>query len=723
MSRQSTDFNEWLESLAGIASAHRWRYLVLLSGSREWSLALCEASPMLCSSDNSSDTLWVSDPPPEGQWSIAPASARSLLGSETGHIVYDAWSGFHPNGFGALAGTLRAGGLLVLLAPPLSRWGQYRDPDCRRLAVAGFECRPRSYFLEHLAHTLRQDSQVMLFSEDAGLPELPAMPASATPVEPRVAGNCRTRDQADAVAAIEHVLGGHRDRPLVLTADRGRGKSAALGIAAARLLADRVDFILVTAPLWRSVATLFKHARTLLAGAEQQEQALVWRGRRIQYLPPDELLRTTPSARLLLVDEAAAIPAPLLSRMLDHYHRVVFTTTVHGYEGTGRGFAVRFQRELDRRRPHWQHQRLVEPVRWAEHDPLEQTVGRLLWLDAEAAPDEQLQDIDLDGATTDGTITIEMIERRALLEQPPLMSQLVGLLTTAHYRTTPDDIRLLLDAPNMALLLARRGEILAGVILIAREGGLDAALIAAIRQGRRRPRGHLLPQILWAQTGCEQLLGRRGWRVVRIAVHPAIQRRGLGLQLLENLRRLAIEQGLAYLGSSFGATAELVAFWRKAAYTPLAIGVRRDAASGAHGLLVLQGLDEVNIGLVEQQRQRFAEVLPLMLAEALQGVEPDIVAALLRGLSPHTVLQPRDRQDVQDFVSGARSYEHCTLGLQKAALLLLADKQRSRRLDTRQRDVLIARVLQRQSWAELARRSGLSGKAQLLECLRHALVF
>ena len=376
---------------------------------------------------------------------------------------------------------------------------------------------------------------------------------------------------------------------------------------------------------------------------------MVWRGRRIQYLPPDELLRTAPPARLLLVDEAAAIPAPMLSRMLDHYHRVVLTTTVHGYEGTGRGFAVRFQRELSRRRPHWRQQTLTEPVRWAVHDPLEQTVGCMLWLNAEATPDEQLQGFDLDSTTTNDATTIELIERLALLEQPQLMSQLVGLLTTAHYRTTPDDIRLLLDAPNMALLLARRGEVLAGAILIAREGGLDAALIEAIRQGRRRPRGHLLPQILWAQTGCEQLLGRRGWRIVRIAVHPAIQRRGLGLQLLEHTRRLAIEQGMAYLGSSFGATAELVAFWRKAAYTPLAIGVRRDAASGAHGLLVLQGLDVANSRLVEQERQRFAEVLPSMLAEALQDVESDIVAGLLRGLSPHYVLQSRDRRDVQAF--------------------------------------------------------------------------
>lgn len=418
----------------------------------------------------------------------------------------------------------------------------------------------------------------------------------------------------------------------------------------------------------------------------------------------------------MLVDEAAAIAAPLLSAMLDHYHRVVFTTTVHGYEGTGRGFAIRFQRELDRRRPNWQLQTLVQPVRWAPDDPLEHTVSRMLWLDAEAAADEQLQDINPD------TLAIDLIERRLLLAQPALLHSLVGLLTSAHYRTTPDDIRLILDAPNMSLVVARQGDVLVAAVLLAHEGGLEPELASAIVQGERRPRGHLLPQTLWAQTGCEYLLGIAGWRVVRIAVHPAMQRCGLGLRMLQRTRQLAIEQGMAYLGSSFGASDELMVFWQCAGYTRVAIGVRRDAASGAHGLLILQGLDESTTALVEWEQQHFARVLPHMLLESLQALEPRVVLALLDGLACHYELGPRDAEDVTAFARGARSYEHCALAVHSAALVLLSHGQYREQLDAQQCEVLVARVLQQRSWTQTARQCGLSGKAQVLQCLRDALV-
>jgi tRNA(Met) cytidine acetyltransferase len=294
-------------------------------------------------------------------------------------------------------------------------------------------------------------------------------------------------------------------------------------------------------------------------------------------------------------------------------------------------------------------------------------------------------------------------------------------LTLAHYRSTPDDFRLLLDAPNMSLLLARRGDQLAGAVLVAREGSLQADLAANIRAGRRRPRGHLLPQTLYAQTGSDQLLARQCWRVVRIAVHPALQRRGLGLRMLEQLQQSASAARIDCLGSSFGATRELLAFWRRAHYVPVAIGVRRDASSGAHALLILQGLNAPMIALMESERARFAELMPAMLADPLQQLEPAVVAAVLAALAePHYRLTPRDRADVRAFVSAARGYDYCQLALWKATLILLSDQRLRLQLDALQRGVLIARVLQKHSWAEVARRYGLTGRAQVLHCLRSA---
>ena len=151
------------------------------------------------------------------------------------------------------------------------------------------------------------------------------------------------------------VVTGHRRRPVVLTSDRGRGKSAAFGIAAAQLIQAGREHILVTGPRMRAAQAVLDHARSLLP--RERHQAIGFRA-------PDELLRDSPHADVLLVDEAAAIPAPLLEGLLKRYSRIAFATTVHGYEGTGRGFAVRFNRSLDRYSNSWKQLTLAAPIRW-----------------------------------------------------------------------------------------------------------------------------------------------------------------------------------------------------------------------------------------------------------------------------------------------------------------------------------------------------------------------
>ena len=487
------------------------------------------------------DAIWITTAP--GIAGALPANkARTLLGRETAAIVFDAHSGFDVNAFAAVSGTLRGGGTLFLLTPPLDEWATFPDPDYRRFI-------PYPYQPEEVVGRFLRRFVGML-GEGHGV--------GANGIRPL------QNDQAIAVQTILTSI-----VPVVLTADRGRGKSAALGMAASQLIGEGKR-VLLTAPSRATVESVFKHAANLPV-----------------FLAPDDLLQTLPEADVLMVDEAAAIPVPLLLRMLEHYPRCVFSTTLHGYEGSGRGFALRFQKQLDVRAPGWKSIRLHQPIRWAENDPLEHFINRALLLDVDLAPCPPCG-----GRAGDGGCGAEhrILDRDHLAQNESLLRQLFGLLVTAHYQTRPSDLRQMLDAPDISIhVLEQAGEISA-IALLSREGGLDEELTAAIHAGTRRPHGHPVPQTLTfhakipaaAELVCE--------RVMRIAVHPALQNKGVGAQLLEHLLAFAAQNGADYVGVSYAMTPELLRFWGRAGFVLARVGHRKDTASGSRSVVQVRAL-------------------------------------------------------------------------------------------------------------------------------------
>ena len=75
----------------------------------------------------------------------------------------------------------------------------------------------------------------------------------------------------------------------------------------------------------------------------------------------------------------------MLTDFLTHYSRIVFASTQHGYEGSGRGFAINFKKILDSVAPEWVNCELSTPIRWSENDTLENFVFDALLLKAEPA--------------------------------------------------------------------------------------------------------------------------------------------------------------------------------------------------------------------------------------------------------------------------------------------------------------------------------------------------
>jgi len=635
---------------------------------------------------------WLGNGPSEHHPQPA-AKALQRLGQECDTLVFNAFSGFHPDAFGALAGTLRAGGLLLLLTPPRTQWPAWPDPDRVRLVAQPEDMVLASHsFLARLVRLLAGDPALKLTP--------PATPTPWQPVGPARPLSC---DQARALPAIHKVLHGHRRRPLVLSADRGRGKSSLLGLAAAELLRQQPDLqIVVTAPSQATVATLFAHAARAL---EDAPQLLA----RLNYCSPDRLVHEPLQPDLLLVDEAAAIPTPLLEAMLARHGRIVFATTEHGYEGTGRGFHLRFKRVLDRETPGWQEIHLAEPIRWSRHDPLEPLIFRLLGLDADTVVPPLLK-----------APGWRRVAQADLANDEALLNRVFGLLVLAHYQTSPSDLRYLLEGPDLDIHLLEQGDVLLGVALVAREGNISPALAQDIWAGRRRPRGHLLPQSLLAHAGFITAGERTYARVMRIAIHPTLHRLGLGSRLLDKLvshyRALRVD----YLGSAFSASPDLLPFWLKAGLKVLRLGLQRDAASGSHAALLLMPLQSEYHAELAQWRQRFMSQLPALLAGELKRLDTELVWLSLRG-GPVTHVPDLDEfehRELDCFAHHHKPFELCQATLQRWLLrrVMMLDG-----LSQDERRLLIATIWQYANWGALAARLQLAGKPAVIKALRSLL--
>ncbi len=183
----------------------------------------------------------------------------------------------------------------------------------------------------------------------------------------------------------------------------------------------------------------------------------------------------------MIVDEAAAFPVSRLEAFLEA-DRIAFATTTHGYEG-GPRFSVRFRDRLADSDHEVVDRTLVEPIRYAAGDPLEVWGFRALLLDARPPVAPLVADAQPE------TVEYCRLEPDELLADESLLREAFGLLVLAHYRTEPNDLARLLDAPNLETRALVHDGHVASVALLAREGGLSAETRNDVRR-RTRTREH-----------------------------------------------------------------------------------------------------------------------------------------------------------------------------------------------------------------------------------------
>ena len=524
------------------------------------------------------DVVWVGPADGAVVSVCSRAQLRRGLGRSCDAVVLDLHSEIDGNVLGQAHGLIRGGGVLVLRLP--------RDPLAGRMG---------HWFEHHLAKTEAR-------WEEHPIPAPPRPP-------------CGSTDQDALVAAL--VRGWDSDTPgvSVVLADRGRGKSAGVGRALAAL------------PEHTSVAICGPHPAAI-------QEVLAFSGRRnLGTIEPLALLERRTSGAVwnpidvLVVDEAAQVPVPLLqamARAVPEAH-LVLATTIHGYEGTGHGFEHRVLPWLRaEERPVMVHT-LAEPIRWEADDPLEQFVSAVLVLDVElnAQP------------PGDALPRMEMVDRDALVRDPALLRSVFGLLARAHYRTTPADLQHLLDDPDVCLHAVWKGNAVVAVGWLVADGGLDEPTIQAVARGVR-PRGAALADSFVCHSGRPDAARLSMWRSVRTAVHPAQRGRGLARRLVEHEH--AVHCSADLIGTMFGATPGLVRMRQALGYQVVRLGLSRSARSGVPSVVMVRPHSAAARQLVLDLREALARDLSSQLQRLTEApgvpLSSELVAAIRADLPP-----------------------------------------------------------------------------------------
>ena len=630
------------------------------------------------------------------QDAIPHNKVNSLLGEEYECILFDARNGLGLDSLGIVTGLLKGGGGFLLMLPELSVWDTFN-----------------SCFYTHVKRMLEVSTDIRYIRQYAAFNEILEVNYEAV----EAASNSdlapyRTSDQKNLVEKLDQKIASNKDACCVIASGRGRGKSSSLGLLAAKLIKFNDVEIIITAPRRATADPFFRQLHDQLPEARYSKSEVNYKNSRARFMAPDLLLDELPVADVVIIDEAAAIPVPMLEKLLDHYQAIVFSTTTHGYEGTGRGFVLKFYKLLDANRESWNEFTLNQPIRWSDNDPLERWVNNLLFLNVKLDEGVVLPENNSD-------CKIELVDREELVQNSDLLSSIFSLLVFAHYRTSPSDFEYLLDSEKARLYVLTHAEKILGVLLISEEGGFTKELSTEVYRGERRPRGNLLAQTLCFHAGSQNAAQLKYARVMRIAIHPEIQNHGLGSYFLNEVIDIERTRDIDVLGSSFSSNVSLLKFWESAGLTVVRMGFSRDHVSASHSAVVALGMSKDGKNMVTELEGKFYRNLSMWEEGPLSSVSEDIKKYLhAKQMPKENGFLQMDKSDVESFANANRNYEACMPAILRC---IASCYECINSLAPGERELLHACNFHKSDWKKIVETTNMNGKSAAISKLRIAL--
>lgn len=182
-------------------------------------------------------------------------------------------------------------------------------------------------------------------------------------------------------------------------------------------------------------------------------------------------------AELVIIDEAAAIPLPVVRNLLGPY-LVFMASTINGYEGTGRSLSLKLIQQLrESTRPSLtkaaddtvatpasnskksapsgssvkartlREIKLETPIRYGAGDNVEKWLHAVLCLDATVVS----RGISGAGCPHPSQCELFYVNRDTLFSYNPasevFLQRMMALFVASHYKNSPNDLQLMSDAP------------------------------------------------------------------------------------------------------------------------------------------------------------------------------------------------------------------------------------------------------------------------------------
>ncbi|XP_066383402.1 RNA cytidine acetyltransferase 1-like isoform X1 [Miscanthus floridulus] len=531
--------------------------------------------------------------------------SERVLGNTFGMCILQDFEALTPNLLARTIETVEGGGLIILLLRSLSsltslytmvmdvherfRTESHTQAAARfneRFLLSIASCKacvvmddelnilPISSHMKFIQPVTNNEDSEGLSKRERELKDLKDQFREDFPVGPLI-GKCCTLDQGKAVINfLDSILDKSLRSTVALLAARGRGKSAALGLAIAGAVTAGYSNIFVTAPSPENLKTLFDFVCKGINALEYKEhlhydvvksadpelkkatiQINVYKQHRqtIQYLRPHDHGKLS-QVELLVIDEAAAIPLPIVKSMLGPY-LVFLSSTVNGYEGTGRSLSLKLLQQLESQsQPSAQSNgsnssrlfkkiELNESIRYASGDPIETWLNDLLCLDlANSIPNisrlPHPKECDLYYVNRDTLFSYHK-------ESEIFLQRMMALYVASHYKNSPNDLQLMADAPahHLFVLLGPVDESknqlpdILCVIQVCLEGQISRkSAMKSLSEGRS-PSGDQIPWKFCEQFQDNVFPSLSGARIVRIAVHPSALRLGYGSAAVDLLTR------------------------------------------------------------------------------------------------------------------------------------------------------------------------------------------